>query len=313
MGCAKKLFMHASSSKWIPVFRHLAVTCAFLVVYGSASVARTQETRVYPAFTMTIQTTAYDSHGQAIATSIGTRYDSASGDWRYVRNIGGFEMATLYRRGRGVYNSDSRTQLTLKETAHAPGCPLRTAEQLRRDPKFVRTEFILGFEAYFLQQRFPGGDFVMETSFVPELGGGTPFKRIYTFDDGRKIVDEPIGIVMGEPLAADLKGPDYPVIEQLPVFDKELKAKIISQPDAIFPAEADAGGFGNTVFVSVVIDENGRVLTANSNTPITFLAEPAIAASYQATFKPFLCNGKAVIAAGILRYKFVSARLAKKL
>jgi hypothetical protein len=271
-----------------------------------------QETRIYPPFTMTIETTAYDARGQVIATSSGTRYDSASGDWRYVRNVGGFEMATLYRRGRGVYSSDSRTQLILKETNHAPGCPLRTAEQLRRDPKFVRTEFILGFEAYFLSQRFPNGDFVMETSFVPELGGGIPFKRIYTFDDGRKIIEQPISVVIGEPLAADLQGPDYPVIEQLPVFDKELKAKLISQPDAVFPPDADTGGFGDTVFVSVVIDENGRVLTASSNTPITFLAEPAIAVSYQATFKPVFCNGKAVMATGLLRYKFLSSKLAKK-
>lgn len=260
---------------------------------------------------MTIQTTAYDARDQAISTSMATRYDSASGDWRYVRNVGGFEMATLYRRGRGVYDSDSRTQLILKVTAHAPGCPLRTAEQLRSDPKFVRTEFILGFEAYFLKQRLPGVDFVMETSFVPELGGGTPFKRIYTYDDGRKIIEQPIGVVLGEPSAADLKGPDYPVIEQLPVFDKELKDKAILQPVPVFPPDADTGGFGNTVFVSVVIDENGRVLTASSNTPITFLAEPAVAASYQATFKPVLCNGKAVIGRGLLRYKFVSPQLAK--
>ena len=151
----------------------------------------------------------------------------------------------------------------------------------------------------------------METSFVPKLGGGTPFKRIYTYDDGRKIIEEPIGVVLGEPSATDLKGPDYPVIEQLPAFDKELTARAITQSDPIFPSDADTGGFGNTVFVSVVIDENGRVLTANSNTPITFLAEPAVAASYQATFKPFLCNGKAVVARGLLRYKYLSPQLAK--
>jgi len=303
--------MPATSSIWILVIPNLAGVCASLIIFACASEAGAQETRVYPAFTMTIQTTAYDARGQAISTPTATRYDSASGDWRYVRNVGGFEMATLYRRGRGVYDSDSRTQLILKTSAHAPGCPLRTAEQLRSDPKFVRTEFILGFEAYFLKQRLPDADFVMETSFVPELGGGTPFKRIYTYDDGRKIIEEPIGVVLGEPFAADLKGPDYPVIEQLPAFDKELKARAISQPDPVFPPDGDTGGFGNTVFVSVVIDENGRVLTANSNTPITFLAEPAIAASYQATFKPFLCNGKAVMARGLLRYKFVSPQLAK--
>lgn len=311
MRCDKTQFMHATSSRWISVIRNFVGVCAFLVVYAYASGVGAQEARVYPAFSMTIQTTAYDARGEAISTSTATRYDSANGDWRYVRSVNGFEMATLYRRGRGVFNSDSRTQLILKQTAHAPGCPLRTAEQLRSDPKFVRTEFILGFEAYFLRERLPGIDYVMETSFVPELGGGTPFKRIYTFDDGRKIVEQPIGVVLGEPSVADLEGPDYPVIEQLPAFDKELRARAISQPDPVFPPDADTGGFGDTVFISVVIDENGRVLTANSNTPITFLADPAIAASYQATFKPFLCNGKAVMARGYIRYKFMSPQLAK--
>jgi hypothetical protein len=245
--------MQMSSSKWIPVIRTFVGVCACLAVYAYASEANAQETRVYPAFTMTIQTTAYDAHDQVVSTSTATRYDSASGDWRYVRNVAGYEMATLYRRGRGVYNADSRSQLILKSSAHAPGCPQRNAEQLRNDPKFVRTEFILGFEAYFLKQRFPGSDMVIETSFVPELGG-TPFKRVYTFDDGRRIVEEPIAVTIGEPSAADLYGPDYPVIEQLPVFDKELNDKTISQPAPAFPADADPGGFGTTVFVSVVID-----------------------------------------------------------
>jgi len=306
----KSAAMQVSSQILFQIIRHVAGVWAFITLLYIPEIGAQQE-RAYPAFTMTIQTTAYDARGAVISTSTATRYDSANGDWRYVRNVGGFEMATLYRRGRGVYNSDSRTQLILKVTDHAPGCPLRTAEQLRSDPKFVRTEIILGFEAYFLRQRFPGIDYVMETSFVPEFGGGTPFKRVYIYDDGRKVVEQPIGVVIGEPFAADLHGPDFRVIEQLPVFDKELKAKAISQPDPAFPQEADTGGFGNTVFVSVVIDEDGRVLTADSNTPITFLADPAVAAAYQATFKPVICNGKAVIARGLLRYKFVSTQLAK--
>lgn len=300
--------MHACSQ---PVLlRNVVGACVFAVLICVPEIS-SQQLQTYPAFSMTVKTTAYDADGQVISSSIATRYDSASGDWRYVRNVAGYEIATLYHRGRGVYYADSRTQLTLKLSAQAAGCPLRSAEQLRGDPKFIRSENILGFEAYFLRQRFPRSDFVMETSFVPELGGGIPFKRIYTYDDGRRIVEEPLALVMGEPQAADLSGPEYPVIEQLPVYDKELEGKIISQPAPVFPADADTGGFGNTVFVSVIIDEDGHVLNATSNSLITFLGEPAIAAAYQATFKPATCNGRPVKASGILRYKFVSPRLAK--
>src|SRR6185503_6184060 len=296
--------MHAFSQPVIQLLRKLLGACVFAALICVPEISA-QSLQTYPAFTMTVRTTAYDAGGQVVSSSFATRYDSASGDWRYVRNVAGYEIATLYRRGRGVYYADSRTQLTLKISAHAAGCPLRSAEQLRGDPNFIRSENILGFEAYFLRQRFPRSDFVMETSFVPELGGGIPFKRIYTYDDGRRIVEEPMALVMGEPQAADLSGPEYRVIEQLPVFDKELEAKIISQPAPVFPADADTAGFGNTVFVSVIVDEDGHVLNATSNSSITFLDDPAIAAAYQATFKPATCNGRPVKATGILRYKFV--------
>lgn len=301
--------MRTLSQTSVHLFRNTFI-CVFFTLFCLTEISA-QQKQAYPAFTLTIQTTAYDASGQAISSSDATRYQSASGDWRYVRSVAGYEMATIYRRGRGVYNADSRTQLILKSSEHAPGCALRSAEQLRKDPKFTRTQFVLGFEAYFLSQRFPGTDVLIETSFVPELGGGTPFKRVYTFDDGRRIVEEPIAVIMGEPSTTDLHGPDYPVIEQLPVFDKELKDKAISQPAPAFPADADTAGFGSTVFVSVVVDENGRVLTASANSSITFMDEPAVAAAYQATFKPGSCNGRPVKSSGVLRYSFVSPHLAK--
>lgn len=302
--------MHVFSQSVVQFVRQLVGACVFALLICVPEI-NAQLLPTYAAFTMTVQTKAYDAEGRVISSSLATRYDSGSGDWRYVRNVAGYEIATLYRRGRGVYYADSRTQLTLKIAAQAPGCPLRSAEQLRGDPKFIRTENILGLDAYFLRQRFPHSDFVMETSFVPELGGGIPFKRVYTYDDGRRIVEEPMALVIGEPQAVDLSGPEYQVIEQLPVFDKELAAKIISQPAPVFPLDADTGGFSHSVFVSVIIDEDGRVLNAISNTSIAFLADPAIAAAYQATFKPATCTGRSVKASGILRYKFVSPRLAK--
>jgi hypothetical protein len=302
--------MQAVSESPFQLFRNLVGVCIFVTLLCVVEIAA-QPTRTYPAFTMTIQTTAYDASGQSISSFLATRYDSTSGDWRYVRTVGGYEIATLYRRGRGVYFADSRTQLILKTSDHAAGCPLRSAEQLRDDPKFVRTEMILGFEAYFLSRRFPGGDFVEETSFVPELGGGIPFKRVYAYDDGRRIVEEPIAVTLGEPEALALNGPDYPVIEQLPVFSKDMEANLTSKPAPAFPPDSDTGGFGNTVFVSVIIDETGRVVTANANTSVTFLDEPAIVAAYQATFEPVICNGKPAMARRLLRYKFVSPQLAK--
>ncbi|MFN2408376.1 MAG: hypothetical protein ABR594_20210 [Pyrinomonadaceae bacterium] len=103
-----------------------------------------QQPRTYPPFTSVTQLTEYDAKGETVHVSTFTRYESSTGDWRVVSKSGDDEQATLYRRGKGVYQSSSRTSRTIKQSDHAPGCPLRTAEQLRNDPKFRRTEEVLG-------------------------------------------------------------------------------------------------------------------------------------------------------------------------
>jgi hypothetical protein len=253
---------------------------------------------------MVMQITDYDAKGEALSRRTWTNYHSASGDWRYVGDSGGYEVATIYRRDRGVYTSNARTGVLLKESAHAPGCPIRTAEQLRRDPKFARIETVLGFKAYVMSERLPVG-YLMETFFVPELGGGTPFERVYTFDNGRRIVEEPISITLGEPSPSDVSGRDYRSIEQIPIFNKELANRIISKPDPVYPFEAEARSIAGTIYVSVIVDESGRVLSAGSNTPIPFLTEAAVEAAYHAWFSPTICNGQPVLARGIISYQFV--------
>lgn len=311
-----------SSSPAIRVFRKVLryrqelrpeLTLILLVsAYGIfiVPVASGQHRSAYPPFTITTQTTAYDVDGQAVSTSTATQYHSASGDWRSVGWGGGFEVATLYRRGRGVYLSNGRTGLTVKISSHAPGCPLRTAEQLRRDPKFVRTEDVAGFGAYVLREKFPIG-MTVETFFCPQLGGGNPCKRFSQWEDGRTIVEDPTSIITGEPSPSDVQGPDYPVIEQVPTFNKNLADSILSQPDPIYLQEVYAGGFEGRIYVSVVVDETGRVISAGSNMPVASIRDAAVAAAYQAWFSPTLCNGKPVISTGVISYKFVNLKLAK--
>jgi TonB family protein len=258
------------------MIRKATVTCSvFLVLLGLVS-ARGQQT--YPAFTMLVQMTYYDTKGQMLSVSTYTRYDSANGDWRYLGSVSGFESATIYRRGVGVYSSNSRTQRLQKVSDHAPGCPFTTADELRRDAKFKRTEKVLDFTAFVLREKFSTVGYTTETYFVPELGR-IPFKRIYFFDDGRKWVEEPISITMGEPPAAEVRGPDYPVIEQLPTFNDQLSKQIIAKPEPIYPAAAQARGVSGTVILQVVVDETGRVVSAGATSPIPLLTDRPVVAS----------------------------------
>lgn len=107
-----------------------------------------QQERTYPAYTSVTRYTEYGVKGEELRVSTTTRYESSTGDSRSVSKSDGDEHASIYRRGKGVYHSNSRTSRLIKEMSRAPGCPLRTAEELRADPKFARTEDVLGYTAY---------------------------------------------------------------------------------------------------------------------------------------------------------------------
>ena len=265
-----------------------------------------QQPRRYPPFTSVTRNTEYDATGKQIHISTSIRYESSTGDWRVVSRSGGDEHATVYRRGRGVYQSNSRTYRLIKQSDHAPGCPLRNAQQLRSDPKFKRTEEVLGLTAYVLIDDYPSRNLQIEHYYVPELGGGTPFKQVTTYKDGPKFVSEPLSVTMGEPAETDVTGPDYFVIEQLPIFLKNIGEQIISKPEPEYPYEALAQGLAGAVNVTVTIDETGRVIMASSlaGAPQS-LRQAAVEAAYKASFKPALANEIPVVAKGIITYQFV--------
>jgi len=269
-------------------------------------VAMGQQPRTYPPFTLVGRATEYNSKGETIAIWTYTRYESANGDWRSVSKSGGGEQATLYRRGQGVYQSNSRTNRIIKQSDHAPGCPLRTAEELRADPKFTRTEEILGFTAYVLSEH-PAKDLLIENYFVPELGGGTPFKQVTAYSNGPRFVSEPISVTQGEPDAIDITGPDYLVIEQVPIFCRNLGEQLLAKPDAVYPAEALALGLSGSVNVTVTVDETGRVIFAGARAGSgpQSLREAAIEAAYKASFKPIILEGRPAVAQGFIDYQFL--------
>jgi TonB family protein len=267
-----------------------------------------QETRPYPAYTMVTRHTEYDADGEKVAVRTSTQYHSSTGDWRAVDKTGQIELATIYRRGIGVYQSSSRTNRTIRQTSHAPGCPLRTADQLSADPKFARVEQVLGFTAYVLVDRVDN-ELVSELYYVPELGGGTPVKTKNTYKSGPRFEMEPIRITFGEPDQLDVTGPDYLVIEQEPVWTKNLEEQVVSKPDPEYPADAmthRVAGIVN-VRVGVIVDHTGQVLIASSRAGSgpSLLREAAVAAAYKATFKPITCNDAPVVASGFISYQFV--------
>ena len=286
--------------------RRVQTLVAALFVATLVSVdALGQQPRTYPPYTLVSRSTEYDAHGEVVRVWTQTSYHSSNGDRRSVGKFNGDEYASLYRRGRGVYQSNSRTSRLIKQHGHAPGCPLRTAEELRADKKFTRTEDVLGFTAYVWIER-PSADYEMEHYYIPELGGGTPVKSATTVKNGPKFVSDVISINPGEPDLIDITGPDYLVIEQEPRFMNNLSEHLLSKPEPDYPSEALTRGLSGLVNVMVVIDESGAVISAGPRAGLGphLLREAAVEAAYKASFKPVMVDGKAIIATGFIQYRF---------
>ncbi|MCA1577780.1 MAG: energy transducer TonB [Acidobacteria bacterium] len=152
----------------------------------------------------------------------------------------------------------------------------------------------------------PTADLTSEHYFVPELGGGTPFKQVTTYKDGPRFVHEPISLTLGEPAESDVTGPEYFVIEQTPIFVRNLREQLLSKPEPDYPAEALAQRHSGVVRVIVTFDETGRVIVATASPgPPESLRKAAVGAAYKASFKPVIVEERAVAAKGIIEYQYV--------
>ena len=90
-----------------------------------------------------------------------------------------------------------------------------------------------------------------------------------------------------------------------PIEGGVLNSKAISLPKPVFPAEARRVKASGRVTVRVVVDENGKVISAQATDGPLPLREAAEAAARQATFEPTTKDGITVKVTGVLTYDFV--------
>ena len=292
--------------------RAFLIAVALLVASLIAGPARAQQSGPYPAFTLTGKVTDYDAKGNAIPAYTEARYYSASGDWRYVATYPGGQMVeTIYRLGDGVYYPDHRGGRLLKVAEHQAGWRnIVTAAALRAEANFSRTETVLGQTAYVLRRRDAHYGYVEETYVVPELGH-VPFKRVTTFQNGLKRVEEPVSLTVEEPDAKLVRGADYKVIEQVSLSGRKLDGKFQSKPKPLYPVQAQDLGISGTVALQVSVDETGSVTSARVvSLPLPLLDEAALEAVYKARLSPAEAQGTPVGTAGIVTYIFTLPSLA---
>jgi protein TonB len=89
-----------------------------------------------------------------------------------------------------------------------------------------------------------------------------------------------------------------------PIEGGVLNSKAVSLPKPVFPEEAKRVRASGRVTVRVVVDENGKVTSAQAIDGPLPLREAAEAAARQAVFQPTTRDGITVKVAGTLTYDF---------
>lgn len=84
-----------------------------------------------------------------------------------------------------------------------------------------------------------------------------------------------------------------------------LNGKAITLPQPTLPPLAKAAKAGGTVIVQVMLDEDGKVISAHAVSGHPLLKPAAVQAAYAARFTPTKLSGQAVKVTGVITYNFV--------
>ncbi|MCA1565022.1 MAG: energy transducer TonB [Acidobacteria bacterium] len=99
--------------------------------------------------------------------------------------------------------------------------------------------------------------------------------------------------------------PAPPSFSRAPISGGLLNHKTLSKPAPAYPSAAVAANASGPVHVRVLVDESGRVISADAVSGDRLLREAAVDAAYKARFAPTMFEGLAVRVSGIISYNFV--------
>ncbi len=89
-----------------------------------------------------------------------------------------------------------------------------------------------------------------------------------------------------------------------PVSGGVLNGKAVDLPMPVYPEPAKRMRTSGLVMVEVVVDENGRVISAQATSGPAILRESAVLAALKARFSSTKLSGQPVKVAGVINYKF---------
>jgi len=89
-----------------------------------------------------------------------------------------------------------------------------------------------------------------------------------------------------------------------PISGGVLNGTAINLPPPVYPDAAKRMRTGGTVSVEVVLDESGKVVSANATSGPAILRDAAVQAALKARFSPTKLSGQPVKVSGVINYKF---------
>jgi len=89
-----------------------------------------------------------------------------------------------------------------------------------------------------------------------------------------------------------------------PISGGVLNGTAISLPAPLYPDAAKRSRTQGMVSVDVVLDESGKVISANATSGPSMLREAAVQAALKARFSPTKLSGQPVKVSGVINYKF---------
>ena len=129
-----------------------------------------------------------------------------------------------------------------------------------------------------------------------EVTGGERTPRVLTPVDE----DVPVRVAKRETPPAQPAPP-----QKITLASSVLTSKLISKPVPVYPKLAREAHAQGAVAVQIVVDEQGRVVSAQATGGHPLLRQVAVQAAHQARFTPTLLNGKPVKVSGVITYNFV--------
>lgn len=93
--------------------------------------------------------------------------------------------------------------------------------------------------------------------------------------------------------------------KKIVVTSTVLSSKVISKPSPPYPKIARDAHAQGPVSVQILVDEQGRVISAQATSGHPLLRQAAAQAALQARFTPTILNGQPVKISGIITYNFV--------